>query len=116
MARKVVVTLIDDFDGTSVAEDTVNFEIDGAAFEIDLSGANAAKLRETFDQWLPHARRIGRVKTAGRRPSATDATGASTRRDDIAAIRTWAGENGLAVSNRGRVSAEVIAAYDAASV
>ncbi|MFD3705810.1 Lsr2 family protein [Nocardia sp. NPDC058658] len=112
MARKVVVTLIDDFDGTSVAEDTVSFEIDGAAYEIDLSDTNATKLRESFDQWVPYARRIGRAKTAGRQSSAT---GKSSRRDDLGAIRTWAGENGHTVSSRGRISAEVIAAYDAAS-
>ncbi|PKV76784.1 histone-like nucleoid-structuring protein Lsr2 [Nocardia fluminea] len=115
MARKVVVTLVDDFDGTSVAEETVNFEIDGAAFEIDLSGTNAAKLRETFDQWLPYARRVGRIKSANRRSSASPAPGTSARRSDLAAIRTWAGENGHTVSSRGRISSEVIAAYDSAS-
>ncbi|GEM31475.1 Lsr2 family protein [Nocardia neocaledoniensis NBRC 108232] len=113
MARKVVVTLIDDFDGTSVAEDSVSFGIDGAAYEIDLSATNAAKLRETFDQWLPYARRIGRTKPSSRRPAATEAP--STRRSDLAAIRAWASENGHTVSSRGRISSEVIAAYDAAS-
>lgn len=114
MARKVVVTLIDDFDGTSIAEDTVSFEIDGAAFEIDLSDTNAAKLRETFDQWLPYARRVGRTKSGGRRQSVP--VTASARRNDLAAIRAWASENGHSVSSRGRISSEVIAAYDAASV
>ncbi|MFE6925578.1 Lsr2 family protein [Nocardia sp. NPDC057663] len=116
MARKVVVTLIDDFDGTSVAEDTVSFEIDGAAYEIDLSDTNATKLRDTFDQWLPYARRVGRTKSANRRSSVTATAGTSSRRDDLAAIRAWASENGHSVSSRGRISAEVIAAYDAASV
>ncbi|MFE5474838.1 Lsr2 family protein [Nocardia sp. NPDC056541] len=114
MARKVVVTLIDDFDGTSIAEDTVSFEIDGAAFEIDLSDTNATKLRETFDQWLPYARRVGRTKSGGRRQSAPVAT--SSRRNDLATIRAWASENGHTVSSRGRISSEVVAAYDAASV
>lgn len=115
MARKVVVTLIDDFDGTSVAEDTVSFEIDGAAYEIDLSEANATKLRETFDQWLPFARRIGRLKTSTRK-SAQVASTPTTRRSDLAAVRVWAAENGHTVSSRGRISSDVIAAYDAASV
>ncbi|MFE6920982.1 Lsr2 family protein [Nocardia sp. NPDC057663] len=116
MARKVVVTLIDDFDGTSVAEVTVNFEIDGAAYEIDLSNTNATKLRETFDQWLPYARRVGRIKSPSRRSSATATAGTSSSRNDLAAIRAWAGENGHSVSSRGRISSGVIAAYDAASV
>ncbi|MFI1241092.1 Lsr2 family protein [Nocardia salmonicida] len=114
MARKVVVTLIDDFDGTSVAEDTVSFEIDGAAYEIDLSDTNATKLRAAFDQWLPYARRVGRIKSAGRRSAAAATTGDSSRRTDLAAIRAWASENGHTVSSRGRISSEVIAAYEAA--
>ncbi|WP_446222579.1 histone-like nucleoid-structuring protein Lsr2 [Nocardia sp. IBHARD005] len=114
MARKVVVTLVDDFDGTSIAEDTVSFEIDGAAYEIDLSETNATKLRETFDQWLPYARRVGRIKSGGRRQAATAGAVTSSRRNDLAAIRAWAGENGHTVSSRGRISTEVVAAYDAA--
>ncbi|WP_181698946.1 Lsr2 family protein [Nocardia sp. GTS18] len=115
MARKVVVTLIDDFDGTSSAEETVNFELDGAAYEIDLSSTNATKLRETFDQWLPYARRVGRIKTSAGRASTPGTAAASSRRNDLAAIRDWARKNGHTVSDRGRVSADLIAAYDAAS-
>ncbi|MEV6657271.1 histone-like nucleoid-structuring protein Lsr2 [Nocardia fluminea] len=111
MARKVVVTLIDDFDGNSVADDTVTFEIDGAAYEIDLSTDNAAKLRASFDQWLPYARRTGRIKVSGRRSEAA----ASPRSNDQSAIRAWASTNGHSVSARGRIAAEVVAAYDKAS-
>lgn len=114
MARKVVVTLIDDFDGTSVAEETVTFEIDGAAYEIDLSAANAATLREAFAQWAPYARRTGRIKSAARRPVQT-AAGTAPRRLDLGAIRAWASENGYPVSARGRISAEVVTAYEKAS-
>lgn len=115
MARKVVVTLIDDFDGTSVAEETVNFEIDGLSYEIDLSTANAAKLRSSFDQWLPHARRTGRIKTSGRRSESKLLTAASTPRKDLSAIRAWARDNGHSVSARGRISTEVVDAYERAS-
>ncbi|MFE7718555.1 Lsr2 family protein [Nocardia rhizosphaerihabitans] len=115
MARKVVVTLIDDFDGTSVAEETVTFEIDGAAYEIDLSAANAVKLRELFAGWLPHARRTGRIKTSGHRSAAKRPSTRSSRRKGLSAIRAWASDNGHSVSARGRISAEVIAAYDKAS-
>jgi len=111
MARKVVVSLVDDFDGTSEADETVTFGIDGVAYEIDLSDTNATKLRETFDQWLPYARRIGRARTSAGRPAAK----APTRRNDLTDVRTWAGKNGHTVSSRGRISADVIAAYEAAS-
>ncbi|MGW6425055.1 histone-like nucleoid-structuring protein Lsr2 [Nocardia sp. NPDC055053] len=115
MARKVVVTLIDDFDGTSAAEESVSFGIDGASFEIDLSDTNAAKLRDVFEQWIPHARRTGRIKGIRRRPEITTATSKSSRRSDMTAVRAWAVENGHKVSTRGRIAAEVITAYEKAS-
>ncbi|MEU4651641.1 histone-like nucleoid-structuring protein Lsr2 [Nocardia fluminea] len=114
MARKVIVSLIDDFDGTSEADETVTFAIDGVAYEIDLSETNATKLRDTFDQWLPYARRTGRTKASAGRPTAKTAASSSIRRNDLSAIRAWAATNGHTVSTRGRISADVIAAYDAA--
>ncbi|TMR20990.1 Lsr2 dimerization domain-containing protein, partial [Actinomadura geliboluensis] len=38
MAQKVQVLLVDDLDGGE-ADETVAFSIDGASYEIDLSGA-----------------------------------------------------------------------------
>ncbi|KAF0845222.1 histone-like nucleoid-structuring protein Lsr2 [Nocardia caishijiensis] len=113
MARKVVVTLIDDYDGTSTAEETVIFTIDGHTYEIDLSHTNATKLRNTFEQWTPYARRTGRTKTSNTRRNTTATPPAKTnRRNDLAAIRAWAIENGHTVSTRGRISTDIIAAYD----
>ncbi|MGW5455741.1 histone-like nucleoid-structuring protein Lsr2 [Nocardia sp. NPDC003979] len=115
MVRKVVVTLIDDFDGTSAAEETVTFGIDGHSYEIDLSETNATKLRNTFEQWVPYARRTGRTKTVSHRNTTTTPTARTGRRNDLAAIRAWAIANGHAVSTRGRIASEIIAAYDKAS-
>ena len=47
MAQKVQVILVDDIDG-GTAEETVSFSLDGVSYEIDLSTANAAKLRDAF--------------------------------------------------------------------
>ncbi|MFE7721370.1 Lsr2 family protein [Nocardia rhizosphaerihabitans] len=114
MARKVVVTLIDDYDGTSTAEETVTFGIDGATYEIDLSAANAAALRKMLDQWIPHARRTGRGK--GKPVNRKDHTASNgSRRSDLTAIRAWASENGHQVSSRGRIAAETIQAYQKAT-
>ncbi|MGW6729067.1 histone-like nucleoid-structuring protein Lsr2 [Nocardia sp. NPDC055029] len=116
MAKKVVVTLVDDFDGASAADGTVAFELDGVAYEIDLSDANATKLRDEFAHWTPFARRTGRVKSNSRhRPDANVAAATRTRRNDVTSIRAWANENGYPVSARGRISADVIAAYEKAS-
>ncbi|WP_097243887.1 Lsr2 dimerization domain-containing protein [Nocardia amikacinitolerans] len=46
MARKVVVTVVGDFDGRSQAAETVSFAVDGVGYEIDLSQEDAARLPE----------------------------------------------------------------------
>lgn len=104
MARKTVVELIDDIDGGK-ADQTVTFSLDGVTFETDLSDENAAKLREALGVWTSSARRTGRQ----RRSSAP-----RVRNSKTAEIRKWARENGHEVSERGRVSAAIEEAYDAA--
>ncbi|WP_433717330.1 histone-like nucleoid-structuring protein Lsr2 (plasmid) [Nocardia sp. CA-084685] len=54
--RKVAITIIDDFDGISEADETVSFSLDGSHYEIDLSSRNAAKLRCLFGLWCESAR------------------------------------------------------------
>ena len=52
MAKKVTVTLVDDFDGEGAADETVEFGLDGVSYEIDLSSKNASKLRNDLKQWV----------------------------------------------------------------
>lgn len=52
MAKKVTVTLVDDFDGSGAADETVEFGLDGVTYEIDLSTKNATKLRGDLKQWV----------------------------------------------------------------
>ena len=65
MAKKVTVTLVDDFDGEGPADETVEFSIDGVSYEIDLSAGNAKKIREDFKQWIDAGRRVGGRTRAG---------------------------------------------------
>jgi hypothetical protein len=106
MARRVQVTLEDDIDGGAAAE-TVSFALDGRAYEIDLNEANAAALREAFAPWIAAGRRAG-----GRAPEGRARAG--RRAQDTADIRRWAAENGIPVSSRGRISADLRARYEAA--
>ncbi|NKY87976.1 histone-like nucleoid-structuring protein Lsr2 [Nocardia veterana] len=110
MAKKVTVTLIDDYDGKSKADETVQFSIDGVAYEIDLSTLNAGKLRGALEPWTEKARKVGRLKAGGgaRAKSAAD-------REQTVAIREWAKKHGYNVSARGRISSEIVAAYHKAS-
>lgn len=108
MAQRVQVILVDDLDGGE-AEESITFGLDGVTYEIDLSSKNAAALREDLAKWIGHARRSG-----GRRVSGTRRAGGSPRRQDLQAVRDWGRDNGYTVSDRGRVSAELQQAYDAA--
>lgn len=113
MAQKTQVVLIDDLDGGD-ADETVSFSLDGVSYEIDLSTANAARLRDELATWVGHARRVGGRTRSGRRASAASSTRSSaSRSSDSGAIREWAREHGYTVSERGRIPAEVKAAYDA---
>jgi len=55
MAKKVTVSLIDDFDGKQ-ADGTVQFGLDGVSYEIDLSEKNAKKMREGLRPWVDAGR------------------------------------------------------------
>ncbi|WP_280331229.1 histone-like nucleoid-structuring protein Lsr2 [Nocardia wallacei] len=112
MAKKVIVELVDDFDGKSKAEETVRFGVDGVEYEIDLSVRNAGKLREVFEQWTGPARKVGRVSKG---KSGRVVGRSTTDREQTAAIRDWARRNGYNVSSRGRIQADVVAAYSKAS-
>jgi hypothetical protein len=103
MAQKVHVVLIDDIDGRD-ADETVRFALDGVGYEIDLSAANAARLRTAMAEFVGHARR---VQGRGRR-SRSGATGKS------AEIRAWARDQGLQVNERGRIPADLAAKFEAA--
>lgn len=110
MAKKVQVLLVDDIDKSSPADETVSFSLDGVSYEIDLTSDNAAKLRDDLAVWIGHAERTGGRRTSGRSAGAGKGSG----RKDVGAIRAWARENGHTVNDRGRISAEIQAAYDKA--
>jgi hypothetical protein len=112
MVQKVLVEILDDIDG-SVASETVPFSLDGVSYEIDLSAENAAALREELAAYVASGRRTGgrKIRSAIGRPIATSA---AEDRDRSRAIRAWAEEHGYEVADRGRISSEVIAAFDEA--
>ncbi|WP_329072571.1 histone-like nucleoid-structuring protein Lsr2 [Amycolatopsis sp. NBC_01480] len=112
MAQKVRVDLVDDIDGSDAAQ-TVPFTLDGVTYEIDLSDDNAARLRDEFAPFVAAGRRTGGRKTRSTTPS-TNGTKVATNREHTRAVRAWARENGWPISDRGRIPAEVLTAYDTA--
>lgn len=110
MAQKVNIVLVDDVDGSEATE-TVAFGLDGTSYEIDLSDKNAGALRDALAPYLGHARKVsGGGRRSGRKAAGSgNGLGPSAR-----LVRDWARSNGYEVSDRGRVPAEVTAAYEAA--
>ena len=113
MAKQVITVLTDDLDGTD-ADRTVEFGLDGVSYTIDLSDKNAGKLRKALEPYITAGHRIGRGLTAGRGGPRTRTVADSGRsiRDQNQAIRAWAAQNGYDVSERGRIPASVVTAFN----
>ena len=109
MAQIREIRLVDDLDG-AVADETVEFGVDGKNYEIDLSTANAKKLRDALSDFVASARRSGGRRRASSAP-ATASRRPSIDREQNQAIREWARKRGMKVSDRGRIPAEVLEAY-----
>lgn len=111
MAQKLVTTYIDDLDGTKVTEPgiirTVEFGIDGALFEIDLTDVNADQLRAVLAPYIAVGRRA--QGEAGR--PVRQLAGKAKNTLDTKAVRAWARENGYEVNDRGRIPEAVQEAY-----
>lgn len=106
MARHVQVQLLDDITGEEAAE-TIRFGLDGVSYEVDLTTDNARKLREELAVYLARGRKVrGRSGVSRTR---------SKPRDETRVIREWAEKNGYNPSLRGRISANIIEAYQAAN-
>jgi hypothetical protein len=112
MAQKVFVEVVDDLDGEEATQ-TVPFALDGVSYEIDLSDSNAAVLRDELARFVAAAQRTGgrKIRLA---TGQSMATSVSSDRERTQVIRTWAHENGYAPAERGRISLNIIEAYDTA--
>jgi Lsr2 len=110
VAQKIKTLFIDDLDG-SEAEGTVRFGLDGADYEIDLNAEHAQALREALARYVQAARRAGggsrRPVRGGRKASAD---GLNTTE-----VREWAKAQGIEVKDRGRVPAELVVKFRAAT-
>ena len=99
-----MVELVDDLDG-GTADEHVTFGLDGVGYEIDLSAAHAAELREAFASWIGFAHKVGRARvTRTRVDTAVDPT----------AVRAWARATGVEVSPRGRIPGAIVEQFRAA--
>jgi hypothetical protein len=113
MAQKVQVLLVCDLHDDEVeGTETVTFALDGSTYQIDVCQAHAGQLRDAFATYVGAARRAGRATAPAQRRSRPAAR--SGGNDRVAQIREWGRKNGQKVSERGRLSASLVAAYEAA--
>jgi hypothetical protein len=108
VVRRTQVVIEDDLTGEPAAH-TMSFSLDGNAYEIDLTSANAEELRRALQPFIAAARRVPRSSAAPQTKSSSGGSGLEAK-----AIREWASSQGLAVPPRGRLPASLHEAYQAA--
>lgn len=113
MGKRVEVTLFDDLDPTLDATEERSFAIDGAEYHLDLSEKNAKRFDSEIDVWVQAGTRVGREKRPQKRSGAKNTFSGGEPGLPLAEIRAWAQANGFEVSDRGRVSAEIVRAWKA---
>ena len=105
MAQRTQVLYVDDIDGSD-AEGTVRFGLGGTDYEIDLSKKNADQFAREIGPFIDAARKVPSSRRAAR--------GARAPRRGQSEVRAWARDQGIKVSDRGRIPADVLARYEAA--
>jgi hypothetical protein len=102
-----IIAYTDDMTGEDGAE-PVQFALDGAAYEIDVTPGNYEKWRLGLALFIAHARTRTARAAAGpqRRPA--------RNRERSAQVRAWAREQGYEVGDGGRIPVLVQRRYDEA--
>jgi hypothetical protein len=111
MASRTQITLVDDLDG-SEAQETVSLGLDGVTYELDLNDEHAKQLREALAPYLEAGRRVG---GGARRGPAKKAAAAPSSKVDTTAVREWAKKEGIEVSDRGRLSNDLLVKFQEAT-
>jgi hypothetical protein len=124
VAQRTIVQLTDDLDGKAIPDgkgETIRFGIDRTDYEIDLTDKNAKALRHTFAKYVAAARRTGggsrssSTRGAGTGRGAGQSGSGTGRGYDPKAVRAWAESQGIEVSRRGRVPADLVAKFQEAN-
>src|SRR5262249_56961207 len=114
MAKRTITELIHDLDG-SPAEVSREIALDGVAYAVDLSMANWAKLDEALAPFIGAGSKIGRGSSPRLRLVRSSSGARVTSpadRERNAAVRAWAAEQGLEVSDRSRIRTDILDAYE----
>lgn len=116
MASRIIESMVDDLTGETIEPGhggTLEFTVGGATYSIDLTEKNAEEFYAVLGKYMQAGTRVSRGKRSAGNRSGRILPGPSgmPSRADLQAMRTWAREQGLAVSDRGRVPAAIQEAY-----
>jgi len=109
MAQKVQTLLVDDLDD-SKADGTVRFGLDGTDYEIDLNAEHAQQLRDVLTRYTTAARRVSSTRRPAHSGRKAAPSGLNTTE-----VREWAKDQGIDVKDRGRIPAELVVKFKAAT-
>jgi hypothetical protein len=114
LARVMMALLVDDGDGDEATQ-TIPFAYRGVEYEIDLSEREVTALDAVLAPYVENARPVMANRTKARRPIAKSSKSSKSAKSGVPAdpsqVRAWAKAQGIAVADRGRVSADVMRQY-----
>ena len=116
VARREIVVLADDLDGTEADVRTVKFGFEGSHYEIDLGPQNHDKLALALAPFISAARKESAARRSAIASARAKAPTAAEQRAFNQRVRDWAKQQGEDVSERGRVPGKLIEAYLAAGL
>lgn len=116
MGQRIEVVLTCDLhDGDVPAEETVTFAVDGTTYAFELCPEHLEEFRGALGRYVAAARRADQPRRGRRRAAESSAPRGRRGATALSEVRAWARSQGYKVSDRGRISAEVQEAYDAAN-
>lgn len=116
MARREIVVLQDDLDGSEKDVRVVKFGFEGVNYEIDLRPSNFDKLAQALAPYVAVARKDQATRRSSGPAARAKGLSAAEQRAFNQRVRDWAKGQKQKVSERGRVPAKLIEAYHAAGL
>jgi hypothetical protein len=102
VAQRTQIVYTDDFDG-SEADGTIRFGVDGTEYEIDLNKEHTEQLTKVLGPFIAAARKVSGPRRSAR--------GKRAGRHNQPDVRARARAQGITVSDRGRIPADVLDKY-----
>lgn len=118
MARATIEQITDDVDGSELDPSEVivqTFTINGVDYSLDLGAKSAEKFDKDMGKWIDKATRIGGRHKRSSSKQAPTVSAPRTNKEQLAAIREWARQNGYEVSDRGRIPNTIVDAFHEAN-